>query len=216
MPRQTAAARRALVEERRSQILTAAAEVFARKGYERSTIADVARQAGVAEGSIYNYFKSKGDLLISLPRQAIQIPPLTLLSPSGPAEETLTLLSRAMLTTIRQNAPIFRILLTALPSMKKQTREQYLQQVVLYALGMLQKYFADLIERGVLRPDAKPAILARSFVGMFFPFILLHEVLAVEHGAPVDYEEIIASNVRTFLRGAMKEDPATRHPRASE
>ncbi|MGB8645249.1 MAG: helix-turn-helix domain-containing protein [Anaerolineae bacterium] len=44
------------MEQRRNQILTAARAVFARKGFERATIADIAREAVMAEGSIYNYF----------------------------------------------------------------------------------------------------------------------------------------------------------------
>jgi len=73
MPRLSAQSRRALTEERRTQILAAAARVFARKGFERATMSDVAREAGVAAGSIYNYFKKKSDLLVCIPR--LFIPP---------------------------------------------------------------------------------------------------------------------------------------------
>jgi AcrR family transcriptional regulator len=51
---------------RRSHILEAAAGVFAEKGYHRATIKDVARAAGVSDGSIYNVFENKTALLISL------------------------------------------------------------------------------------------------------------------------------------------------------
>jgi AcrR family transcriptional regulator len=72
MPRISASAKRALIEERKKQILDAAAHVFAEKGFEGATISDIARAAGIAEGSIYNYFKNKHDLLVSLPRQMIE------------------------------------------------------------------------------------------------------------------------------------------------
>jgi len=48
-----------LIEERRNQILDAAARLFARKRYRGATIREIAREAGAAEGSIYNYFDSK-------------------------------------------------------------------------------------------------------------------------------------------------------------
>lgn len=216
MPRRNAAARRALVEERRSQILTATAQVFAAKGFERSTIADVARHARVAEGSIYNYFKNKSDLLISLLRQIVQIPLLDRLGTSGAPEETLTLLARTLLATVRRNAPLFRILLSALPSLNKQTREQYLEQVVLHILGILEGYFRDQIREGVFRSDEKPEILARAFVGMFFPFFLLNEILMLESRPEAETDEIIASNVRTFLHGVMNEAPIARPERQRE
>lgn len=55
-----------LVAARRTQILDAATRVFARKGFNRATIHDVARDAGVADGTIYNYFANKTDLLFGL------------------------------------------------------------------------------------------------------------------------------------------------------
>jgi TetR/AcrR family fatty acid metabolism transcriptional regulator len=52
--------------ERRASILEAAIETFAQRGFHHARVSDVARQAGVADGTIYLYFKSKDDLLISL------------------------------------------------------------------------------------------------------------------------------------------------------
>jgi TetR/AcrR family fatty acid metabolism transcriptional regulator len=53
-------------KERRAAILDAAIETFAQRGFHHARVSDVARQAGVADGTIYLYFKSKDDLLISL------------------------------------------------------------------------------------------------------------------------------------------------------
>jgi TetR/AcrR family fatty acid metabolism transcriptional regulator len=47
-------------------IINAAIKVFAHKGFFTANVADVAREAGVADGTIYLYFKNKDDLLISL------------------------------------------------------------------------------------------------------------------------------------------------------
>jgi len=52
--------------EKSWQILRAAAKVFARSGYFNSKVSDVAREAGVADGTVYLYFKSKDDLLMSI------------------------------------------------------------------------------------------------------------------------------------------------------
>ena len=53
-------------EERRRGILEAAARVFARKGFEKATTREIAEEADVSEGSIYNYFVSKRELLTAL------------------------------------------------------------------------------------------------------------------------------------------------------
>jgi TetR/AcrR family fatty acid metabolism transcriptional regulator len=53
-------------QEKRDQIISSAQEVFSELGFDRARISDIARRAGVADGTIYLYFKSKDDLLISL------------------------------------------------------------------------------------------------------------------------------------------------------
>ena len=53
-------------KDKHSRIIEAAIRIFAQKGYFHSKISDVAQAAGVAEGTIYLYFKSKEDLLISI------------------------------------------------------------------------------------------------------------------------------------------------------
>ena len=55
-----------LADARRTQILEAAARVFAEKGFHSATIRDIARQAGIADGTIYNYFENKTALLLGI------------------------------------------------------------------------------------------------------------------------------------------------------
>jgi TetR/AcrR family fatty acid metabolism transcriptional regulator len=57
---------RAAVADKREAILRAATEVFARNGYFNAKVADVARVAGVADGTVYLYFKSKEEILHSI------------------------------------------------------------------------------------------------------------------------------------------------------
>src|SRR5512144_486661 len=64
------AARRPRLESppgpKRDAILRAAIDVFAERGYFNAQVADVARVAGVAAGTVYLYFRSKDDLLVQL------------------------------------------------------------------------------------------------------------------------------------------------------
>lgn len=52
--------------DRRKQILKAAVEVFAERGFHRTRVSDIAKRAGVAYGLIYHYFDSKDDVLSSV------------------------------------------------------------------------------------------------------------------------------------------------------
>ena len=57
---------RSLNTDKREAILRAATSVFAHNGYFNSKVADIAREAGVADGTVYLYFKSKEDILHSI------------------------------------------------------------------------------------------------------------------------------------------------------
>jgi len=54
-------------EERKKQILTAAVRIFAQKGFYQATVAEIAREAGVSEATIYEYFPTKEELLFTIP-----------------------------------------------------------------------------------------------------------------------------------------------------
>jgi TetR/AcrR family transcriptional regulator, fatty acid metabolism regulator protein len=55
------------------QIIQAAVRVFARRGYFSSRVSDIAREAGIAAGTIYLYFKTKEDILITLFREKMSV-----------------------------------------------------------------------------------------------------------------------------------------------
>lgn len=58
-------------EEARKQIMTAALKLFYTKGYENTTTRDIVRETGILNGSLYNRFKSKDDILFSILTDAI-------------------------------------------------------------------------------------------------------------------------------------------------
>ena len=60
------------INDKRHRIMNAAITSFAQRGYHQATIADVAREAGVAAGTIYLYFKNKDDLLVSIFEEKVQ------------------------------------------------------------------------------------------------------------------------------------------------
>ncbi|MBI4610452.1 MAG: TetR/AcrR family transcriptional regulator [Candidatus Rokubacteria bacterium] len=55
--------------DKHQQIIEAAVRVFARNGYYNSRVSDIAREAGIASGTIYLYFRTKNDILVTLFRE---------------------------------------------------------------------------------------------------------------------------------------------------
>ena len=63
---------RAVVTDKREAILRAAVKVFAQKGFFNSKVADIAKEAGIADGTVYLYFKSKDEILHSVFDRAME------------------------------------------------------------------------------------------------------------------------------------------------
>jgi len=55
-----------VTDERTSQIITAAEDVFTKKGFDEARMDDIAEETGLSKGTLYNYFKSKDDLIIAI------------------------------------------------------------------------------------------------------------------------------------------------------
>ena len=53
--------------ERKKQILTSATKIIGEKGFQNATIAEIAKEAGIGDATIYEYFKNKEDLLLAIP-----------------------------------------------------------------------------------------------------------------------------------------------------
>src|SRR5512134_341102 len=69
MPRVPAKDRPAFLEERRTAILEAALRVWAKRGFDGTSVAEVAREAGLTKGTLYLYFPSKQSLLVEVLRR---------------------------------------------------------------------------------------------------------------------------------------------------
>ncbi|MBW2217544.1 MAG: TetR/AcrR family transcriptional regulator [Deltaproteobacteria bacterium] len=54
-------------ESTRSRIIESAKKLFADKGYQKTTVMDISRQAGLSEAALYDYFQGKEDLLLTIP-----------------------------------------------------------------------------------------------------------------------------------------------------
>ena len=151
-------------EKRRHDIAEAAARVFARKGYERATTREIALEADVSEGTIYNYFASKQQLLLEL-ADMVQEELGAILPAPQPGMDMRDMVVEALervLAVIAEHALVIRGLLTAmgdhgygfhgylLPGAQKLTArvEEFLRARV--AAGAMRPCDVHLVARMVL------------------------------------------------------------------
>ena len=153
---------------KRDAILRAATDVFAERGYFNAQVADVARAAGVAAGTVYLYFRSKDDLLVSIfdrsMREGLAEGRAAVVGVSDPRER-LRLLGRMHLARLgrdRNLAIVFQV------ELRQSTKfmERFSATLVRDYLGLIREAIADGQREGVFRATLKPTVAAKMFFGM--------------------------------------------------
>ena len=200
-----------LIAARRTQILDAAAAVFAEKGFHRATIKDIARVAGIADGTIYTYFSSKTDVLLGL---------LNRLNESTERQEQFALGSeqdfraffiaylRQRMSLLWSNAEVFRVLLSEM-LVNVELRELYYQQVIMPTFKVAEQYFLAQSEEGHLRQLDVPLTvraIASTLLGLLTTQLLGDQEIAQR------WEELPEVLVTLMLDG-LKPGEDTTHDR---
>jgi AcrR family transcriptional regulator len=175
-----------LATARRTQILDAATRVFASKGFNRATIRDVARDAGVADGTIYNYFANKTDLLFGLldrlndtERRPASLAQATE-APFGDFGDYFRAYLRERVEALWSNADLFRAVLPELLA-NPELRARYYDEVIAPTMALGEGAFRALVANGTVRDLDLPLsvrIVAGSVLGLMVLQLLGDETLA--------------------------------------
>jgi TetR/AcrR family fatty acid metabolism transcriptional regulator len=148
-------------------LLRAATKVFAERGFFNAQVADVARAAGVAAGTVYLYFHGKDDLLVSIfertMSQAIAAGRATLAEIDDPIER-LHRVARLHLERMgrdRDLAVVFQVELRQSTKFMERFSATRLREY----LGIIRDVIADGQARGLIRSDVSPTTAAKILFG---------------------------------------------------
>lgn len=151
---------------KRERILDAAERVFAQRGFYAAKVADIAREAGVADGTIYLYFKNKDDLLICLfesrMERVIQILGDAVGGATGPRAQLRAFVA-AYLTLIADQPTAAEVLTIELRQSTKFMREYSPQR-----FGELLRILATVIAAGQATGDFTDQVPAPHAARMIF------------------------------------------------
>lgn len=165
--RTTAERRQDRKAEKRQAILHGAVRVFADKGFFNATVAEIARAAGVADGTIYLYFKSKDELLLSVFDEKMQLlcdaaREATLHSPT--ASQALRQVVELHFAAVESNPSVAAVLIVELRQSSAFVRDADKPRLTEY-LNLI----GDIVKRGQatgeFRPDVHPAAVKRALFG---------------------------------------------------
>ncbi len=158
---------RNVIADKRSAILRAATRVFARNGYFNSKVADIARAADVADGTVYLYFKSKEEILHSIFDQNMAeaiAAGRKLIAKLGDPREKLRRIATLHLERLgadRDLAVVFQVELRG----STKFMEEFSATAFAEYLGMLRSTFEEGQRAGVFRKELNAKLVSKILFG---------------------------------------------------
>lgn len=153
--------------EKYHNILDAAVKVFARKGFFQARVSEIAREAEVADGTIYLYFHNKDDILISLFEDGMQKVIDSVRAEIDKETDPLKKIqcfARAHLALVENNKDMAEIIQVELRQSSKFMKEYRNEKFYEY-LNLIETVVREGQAQGVIRKDVEPGIVKRAFFG---------------------------------------------------
>lgn len=208
-PHGTPAPRRLNATDRRSQILTAAMEVFAEHGFHGTPTRELARRAGVSEALVFQHFPTKEALISAILdhvgfEDRIQMMETHL--SQMPPREALLRIAEHVLTNLRDNPSTFRVVFFGLletPHLAGEFYRKFLSRLLALETRIFERAFAERAgggvgAGGVAAPRVDPAIVARSFHGSLMYYNMAGAIIRMEP-IPQDPKAMAEAIVNLYL-----------------
>jgi TetR/AcrR family fatty acid metabolism transcriptional regulator len=172
--------------DKRDRILKAAVKVFARAGFHATRVSEVAKAAGVADGTIYLYFKSKEELLTSLFEDRVE-KLLAHMSEQLPKQknappERLRAIIDMQLGLLEGERELAEVITVILRQSTKIMKELAAPHFLAY-LDLIAKVIAEGQAAGDFRRDVSPTLAARAIFGALDGITLTWALGRAEQGA---------------------------------
>lgn len=170
------------------RVLRAAIEVIAERGFRAASTSEIARRAGVAEGTIFRHFKTKELLLTHIVEPFFEhvIAPLTMreFRPLVQAEYAsfaafLRAVARDRLALAQRERPVLRILLQELP-LRPELRALIEKHVAGRLIPEMIAAVRRFQERGEVDPTADPAAVVRMMITTFAGYAVVRHLVLPE------------------------------------
>lgn len=159
------------IQRKRQEILAAATQVFARKGFASTTTKDIANEADLGESTLYNYFESKRDILLAiLEENHVLFDTLFEMTQGLANRDSLIELFDRILEIFSGRILFLRTIL-AEAWVDNDILNNYLVLRLKQASQLIEDFIANQVKAGVFRP-IDPALGSRLALGMFFSLVL--------------------------------------------
>jgi AcrR family transcriptional regulator len=147
-------------EQRKTEILEAALDLFSRQGFQDTTMEHISSCIKIARTSLYEYYKSKEDILYSLVNEIVEKErekPL-----EGSIRTQLEVLAAESITRLQNNFALYKILFQELPTLSNPTSDK-IRAWQGHSMILVQKVIVNGIEAGAFKANRKPEDIAFVF-----------------------------------------------------
>lgn len=196
--------------ERELQIMESALEVFAEKGYASSSTKEIAEKAGIAEGTIFRYFKTKKDLLIRLgsalfekliiPFVVHSIEEILTVHRDEPLEVVLPLIIKDRLALFKANRRYIQLFLYEI-QYHEEFRQAFLNEIIWKASGLVTTFLEEKQQKGEIRPDLNCRMTVFSAVGMTAAFLFWRGFFNGDEKMAISDDEIAEHITKILIDG---------------
>ena len=169
-----------LKRQKKARIVQAAAEVFSQKGFSGTVMSDIAIQAGIGKGTIYEYFKSKEELFFSVfewfSHKTGSAARVRVSALGGSASERLEALSDSLMSAWFEMKDLYTLVMefwaaSASSQMKERFRDAFRRAYEDFRL-IVSSLIREGMERGEFRGDVDPESVAAALVGTWDALLL--------------------------------------------
>lgn len=180
------------------EILEAAIKIFSDKGYSAATTSEIAKEAGVAEGTIFRYFKTKKDILRKVMTKLIEVLGEKLITTrlnkiikeneDKDEKDLLKIIIKDRLELFSENREMIKVILTEI-QFHEDLRDAFIKNVIMKGKEVAEMIMSRGIERGTFR-NVNTTIAIRNAIGMVGAYILqmniAPELLDVDRDKQID------------------------------
>ncbi len=162
------------LSEKEEKILESAIKVFSEKGYSGATTSEIAKNAGVAEGTIFRYFKTKKDILRGIVIQTVNIfsekivlGNVEKIFSSANEKDIRSILKELIMDRLKLLDSVFpmaRIIFTE-ALFHDDVREAIYKNIIEKALEIFKNFHKVMLNKGIIRNDIEPEVLFRCIIG---------------------------------------------------
>ena len=153
-------------KEKKALIIQAAAKVFARRGFSGTLMADIAVEAGIGKGTLYEYFDSKEDLFFAVFEWFVQVTEaeakVSISALGGSASERLDALSASLMNSWTQMKDMFSLVMEFWSASASSQMRQRFKQAFKSGYSDFRQIVSALIREGIQRGEFRPEVDAES------------------------------------------------------